>query len=179
VSAKKKWLAWATACLLVATCSALALWLLVRHDQRLAIGEELVYDDFGFRVRSTREVGEVGLPDARVTAGAGNVFEIVRFEMENHARRVEYDMSNHRAVLEDTAGRTYPVDEDATRALAQEMHAVGAPAKVRAGDFTSSDLVFRVPDGASALRLRVKWNSEPMAGLDVAVYGDRTIALGR
>jgi hypothetical protein len=179
VITKKKWLVRATACLLVATCSALALWLLVRHDQRLAIGEELVYDDFGFRVRSVREAHEVGPADARMSAGGGNVFEIVRFEVENHARRVEYDMSCHRAVLEDTAGRTYPIDEDATRALAQETHAIGAPAKVRAGDFTSSDLVFRVPDDAGALRLRVKWNEEPMPGLDVALYGDRTIALQR
>src|SRR4029078_7148808 len=100
-------------------------------------------------------------------------------EVENHARRVDYDMSSHHAELEDATGHSYLVDADATRALTQETHAIEAPAKIRAGDFTSSDLVFRVPDGASALRLRVKWNSEPMAGLDVAVFGDRTIALGR
>jgi hypothetical protein len=176
---KRNWLAWTIVSLLVVTCCALTLWLVVRHDQRLSIGEELVYDDFGFRVRSVREAHEVGPTDARIAAGSGSTFEIVRFEVENHARRVDYDMSNHHAVLEDSIGHTYTVDEDATRALARETHAIESPAKIRAGDFTSSDLVFRVPDAATTLRLRVKWNSEPMAGLDIAVFGDRTIVLQR
>jgi hypothetical protein len=165
--------------LLVATSSALTLWMVVRHDQRLAVGQELVYDDFGFRVRSVRVAREVGLADARVRAGGGTSFTIVRFEVENHARRVDYDMSNHRAVLEDEVGRTFDVDEDATRALAAETHAIEPPPTIRAGDFTSSDLVFRVPDDAKSLKLRVKWTSEPMAGLDQAVFGDRTIVLSR
>ncbi len=178
MTTKRNWLAWGILGLLIAVCGALTLWLLVRHDQRLAIGQELVYDDFGFRVRSVRVAREVGAADARVEAGAGNSFTIGRFEVENHARRVDYDMSNHRAVLEDEVGHTYTVDEDATRALSAETHAITAPAKIRAGDFTSSDLVFRVPDGVTSLKLRVKWTNEPMAGLDKAVFGDRTIALG-
>ena len=179
MKAKRNWLAWTILGVLIAACSALTLWMVVRHDQRLAVGQELVYDDFGFRVRSVRVAREVGPAEARVQAGDGSSFTIVRFEVENHARRVDYDMSNHRAVLEDEVGRTFTVDEAATRALAAETHAVEPPSTIRAGDFTSSDLVFRIPDDAKSLKLRVKWTSEPMAGLDQAVFGDRTIALGR
>jgi hypothetical protein len=179
VSRKRGVLAFAILALVLATVAALGLWSLVHRDQRAKIGEEILYDDFGFRVQSVRTAAEVGPASNRVRAAAGESLVIVRYEVENHARRVEFDLSSQHAVLEDGGGRVFDVDTDATRALAEESHAVPAPAKIRAGDFTSSDLVFRVPDGASSLHLRVKWNTEPMAGLDQAVFGDRTIVLGR
>jgi len=179
VKKKRGVLRWVVLGLVLVTCAVLALWSLVRHDQRAAIGEELLYDDFGFRVRSVRTLEDVGDTDARLQAGAGQSFVVVRFEVENHARRVDYDMSNHRAVLEDETGRTFEVDADATRALAENTHALSTPARIRAGDFTSSDLVFRVPAAVSALRLRVKWKTEPFDGIDQTVFGDRAIVLGR
>jgi uncharacterized protein DUF4352 len=179
VTAKGSILAFVVLGFVVIAVGALALLFFVRHDQRAAVGEEIVYDDFGFRVRSVRNALEVGPPEARIHSAAGQSFVIVRFEVENHARRVEYDMSNHRAVLEDDAGQTFLADDEATRTVALETHAVPVPAKIRAGDYASSDLVYRIPDGTTGLQLRVKWTAEPIAGIDQAMFGDRAIVLQR
>src|SRR5262245_19934813 len=84
---------------------------LVRHEEHVAQGEEIVYDDFGFCVLDHRTAERLG------SAAAQGVFHVVRLEVRNHAKRVDYRLDQHRPVLVDERGERHEVAPEAQRML--------------------------------------------------------------
>lgn len=162
--------------ILVAATGALALMTLVHRDHRATMGEELPYDDFGFRAGPAVSVLAVGPTNARLVADPRGQFVVVRLDVENHARRVDYGLASHVPRLEDDAEHAYAVDADATAAFRAGVRAPGDPQSIRPGMPWSSYIVFRVPRVSSGLRLCIGWR-EPIDGIDRFVMGDRAIAL--
>jgi hypothetical protein len=103
-------------------------------------------------------------------------FVVLRLRVANHAKRVDYALSQHTPVLEDSSGDEFRIDVHATELLARETAAPALPASIHAGDQISSEIVFDVPSTAKALRLRITWG-EAINTLDQIVCGDRTIML--
>jgi hypothetical protein len=151
-------------------CGILAL---LRRDQSAKIGEEVRYDDFAFRVLGVRRIDAIGT----LAAPVGRELLVVRLEVENKARRVDYELDKHGVRIEDAAGnRTLP-DEAWTRALALEAHAPPRPGALHPGETFATDIVFEVPADSTRLRLRIVWGGEFLEGLDELVSGDRTFTL--
>lgn len=158
---------------LLALLSFGVLIMLFHHDQAAKLGDEILYDDFGFRVLDVRRVNAIGT----VAVPTGRELVVVRVQVENKARRVDYELAKHRFRLEDLGGNPTPVDDAWTKALALETHAPPAPKVLHPGDKSTSEVVFEVPAHASDLRLRVTWGSNALEAVDEIVSGDRTFVL--
>jgi hypothetical protein len=151
-----------------------ALVSLVHRDQRAKLGEEIVYDDFGFTVIGMRRASEVGPSSSRVAARGS--FVVLRMRIANHAERVEYALSQHTPILEDSSGNRFRADARATEALARDGAAPSPPASIHAGEEFISEVAFDVPRDASGLRVRITWG-DATGAIDRLVRGDRTIVL--
>ena len=170
----RAWLRHVILALLLGTFALTALVSLVHRDQRAKLGEEIVYDDFGFSVVGMRRASEVGPPSGRVAAKGS--FVVLRMRVANHAEGVDYALSQHTPILEDSSGARFRADARATEALARESAAPPPPASIRAGGEYVSEVAFDVPPGASGLRVRITWG-DPNGAIDRLVRGERTILL--
>jgi hypothetical protein len=147
---------------------------LVRRDQEEPLGGEIQWDDFGFSALSVRSANEVGPPDARIHAR--NEFRILRMKVTNHAQRVDYDLDNHKALLEDASGAHFALDERATRALLQESGA-SHPKAIHPRESDVRELAFDVPKDIKGLRCRIVWGGSLLQMIDETISGDRVILL--
>lgn len=162
--------------LVIATASIVGFVALVHHDETAGPGGEIQWDDFGFGVVGVRTVREIGPQDGRIQARGE--FCIVGLKVANHAQRVDYDLSNHEAVLFDGDGNAYHVDAVAGTALATESGAAAhAPSRIAAGESCVTQLVYDVPVGVHDLYLRILWGSGLINAIDIVVSGDRRITV--
>ncbi len=151
---------------------ALALVACVRREQHVPLGGEIVYDDFGFAVLEHRTEAKIGDAVPRGT------FHVVRLEVRNHAKRVDYELDAHRPVLFDEQGHEYEISADGQRALDATSTSPRRSA-IGPGESYVSDLVFDAPEGARDLRLRVSWGGKFVDVVDDVVCGSRDVALQR
>lgn len=145
----------------------------LHHDQAAKRGDEILYDDFGFRVLDVRRVDAIGT----VVVAAGRALIVVRVQVENHARRVDYDLATHRFRLEDIGGNPIPSEDVWSKALALETRAAPPPKVLHPGESFTSDVVFEVPAHSSDLRLRVTWGGDALEAAAEIVSGDRYFVL--
>jgi len=143
---------------------------LVRHEEHVAQGEEITYDDFGFSVLEHRTEERLG------DVAAQGVFHVVRLEVRNHAKRVDYRLDQHRPVLVDERGERHEVAPEAqrvldSRAAAPRLVAIGP------GQSFSCELAFDVPKERTNLRLQISWGGSWIDLLDWVFSGGRDIAL--
>ena len=139
----------------------------LRRDEHVAIGGEITWDDWGYRVTNVQELTEL---EGGVMKPKG-VFKLVTLEVLNHARRVEYDMSWHQAVLTDAHGTRYEALADGNRLFANR-----GPSKIPPGGAAYSQLLFDTPRDA-ALELSIVWGGDFVQKFDALTSGERTIAL--
>lgn len=148
---------------------------LVRNEQHVALGGEIVHDDFGFRVREVGARAALGQPERR----ASGRWLVVSFDVNNHARRVPFDLTTWTPVLVDASGATFEPDENAERVLAAEL---SLPAlrdgSIDAGESRRCRAVFDVPADARELRFAISWGGETVDLLDRLIFGAKDIALG-
>lgn len=161
--------------LVAGTLMILGVIAFVRRDMREPIGGEIVYDDFGFSVLGVETADRVGSPALEVRPHG--TFEIVHLQVANHAKRVDYHLDNHRAVLEDANGLQYETDLRAQAAYNSASTRTPVPDKIAAGESCITDLVFDVPSDAHDLTLRIAWGGRVIDALDWAFSGDRRIVL--
>lgn len=147
---------------------------LVRRDQEEPLGGEIQWDDFGFSALSVRRADEVGPANARVHARSE--YRIVRLKVTNHAQRVDYDLDNHRVLLEDAGGARFDSDERATRALLQESGSAH-PKAIHPRESDVREIAFDVPRDVKGLRFRVVWGGSLLQMVDETISGDRVILL--
>ncbi len=160
--------------LVIATVLLVGWFALVRHDETVGQGGEILWDDFGFGVVSARRATELG-PEEQLVRARG-VFVVVDLEVTNHAQRVDYDTSKHTAVLHDFAGNEYRVDPWAQAALDSKPGVANrAPARLAAGRSCVTQLVYDVPADASGLYVKISWGGEFVDTVDSVVFGDRRI----
>jgi hypothetical protein len=151
-----------------------------RQDRLVNVGEEILYDDFGFTVESVVQSKAVGSKDRLVRAYG--TFWIVDLEIVNHARRVSYRMDSHVPRLVDEAGREIPVSGrgqsalDAQRDPEQGNDAV-KPSSLGPGDRLVTTLVFDVPDDAGDVRLKLVFGGKVGEVLDYVFLGERRFVL--
>ena len=139
----------------------------IRRDEHVGIGGEITWDDWGYRVTKVEELDVL----ADCNLKPSGVFRHVTLEVQNHARRVEYDMSWHHAVLIDAHGEQYQVQAEATRCI-QSM----PPKTIPAGGSCTTELVFDTPRDAE-LELSIVWGGRVLQTIDSVFSGERTIAL--
>lgn len=162
--------------IVVFTVCLLTLLALLHRDVHATLGQEVLYDDYGFTVESSRSMPGVDVPELEWPASSSGRLEIVRLVVRNHAVRVDFELDKPLPRVEDAEGLEYEVDERATELLRVAEHAPAPPRAIRAGESWTSNLAFRVPKRAGGLRLRIGGH-EPVAGIDRFLMGDRTIAL--
>lgn len=152
----------------------------LRQNRLVNVGEEILYDDFGFTVDSVKKAKTVGSKDRPVRAYG--TFWVVDLEVENHARRVSYRMDSHAPRLVDEAGREIPVSGRGQSALdAQRDPEFGndavKPSSLGPGDRLVTTLVFDVPDDAGDVRLKLVFGGTVGEVLDYVFLGERRFAL--
>jgi hypothetical protein len=129
-----------------------ALVLFVRRDHEARVGEEQVYDDFGFAVVGCERAG------GRCT---------VELQVANHARRVPFKMDNFHVRLVDAQGDRYEE---------QSELATHPKPRIEAGETVIEQHVFDLPEGARGVVLEVSFGQIPDA-LDWLILGKRTYVL--
>ena len=171
---KSRLAALAIAALVVGT--AALLWILsqTRHDRLAPPGEELVSDDFGFRIAGVRETPSITNPTGRLAAEG--VFCVVALTVANHAVGVPYRMDQHHAILCDAAGRKYLVARTAQEAL-ERGECVPRRAVLEPGEECTEEIVFEIPRDARELSLRISWGGPLVDAAEYVVFGDRRLAL--
>lgn len=152
----------------------------VRQNRLVNVGEEILYDDFGFTVAKVTKSKTVGSKERLVRAYG--TFWIVDLEVRNHARRVSYRMDSHVPQLVDENGREIPVSGRGQSALdAQRYPEEGndtlKPTSVGPGDRLVSTLVFDVPDDSGDVRLKLVFGGAIGEMLDYVFLGQRRFAL--
>lgn len=162
--------------LVIATVLFVGLLSLVRHDQTVGPGGEILWDDFGFSVGKSQTVSELG-PDDHLVHPSGQ-FVIVDLNVTNHAKRVDYDTSKHTVVLFDDEGNEYRVDPWAQAALESTPGWTHRPPRrLAAGAAWVTQLVFDVPKNAHGLYLKISWGGAFIDTVDDVVFGDRRMQL--
>ena len=161
--------------LVLAALLALSIVAFVRRDRLAAVGEEIVWDDFGFRILRFRTAREIGPPGAR-TAARGR-WCIVDLEVANHAQRVGYRPDGHEPVLVDAEGREQRASHEGLAALAAEGAAPAPPLEIPHGASCVTPLVFDAPADASDMRLEIVFGGRIGRTLDHLILGDRSFAL--
>ena len=152
----------------------------LRQDRLVNVGEEILYDDFGFTVQAVTKAKAVGSKERLVRAYG--TFWVVDLEVENHARRVSYRMDSHVPRLVDEQGREIPVSGRGQSALdAQRNPELGndavKPSSLGPGDRLVTTLVFDVPDDAGNARLKLVFGGKVGEVLDYVFLGERRFAL--
>lgn len=152
----------------------------IRQNRLVNVGEEILYDDFGFTVAKVTKSDTVGAKERRVRAYG--TFWIVDLEVRNHARRVSYRMDSHVPRLVDEGGREIPVSGRGQSALdAQRYPEEGndtlKPTSLGPGDRLVSTLVFDVPDDAGDVRLKLVFGGKIGEVLDYVFLGRRRFSL--
>lgn len=152
----------------------------LRQDRLVNVGEEILYDDFGFTVQAVTKAKAVGSKERLVRAYG--TFWVVDLEVENHARRVSYRMDSHDPRLVDEQGREIPVSGRGQSALdAQRDPEMGndavKPSSLGPGDRLVTTLVFDVPDDAGDVRLKLVFGGKVGEVLDYVFLGERRFSL--
>jgi hypothetical protein len=161
--------------LVAATVLVLGGIALVRHDRVAAVGEEIVYDDFGFTVRGARSAKTLGPAGREVTAEGA--FWIVDLEVANHARRVPYRLEWHTPLLLDSRGNTHRVSPGGQAALEAEHVFPVPPQELAHSEKCVTTLVYDVPEDAGDLRLKISCGGQPADLIDYVLLGDWSLAL--
>jgi len=152
----------------------------LRQDRLVNVGEEILYDDFGFTVESVQQTKVVG-PKERLVHAYGT-FWLVDLDVRNHARRVSYRMDSHAPRLVDERGREIPVSGRGQAALdAHRNPKLGndavKPSSLGPGDRLVTTLVFDVPDDTGDVRLKLVFGGKVGEVLDYVFLGERRFAL--
>lgn len=152
----------------------------IRQNQLVNVGEEILYDEFGFTVAKVTKSDMVGPKERRVRAYG--TFWIVDLEVKNHASRVSYRMDSHDPRLVDARGHEIPVSGRGQSALDAQMYPdegndTVKPTSLGPGDRLVTTLVFDVPDDAGDARLKLVWGGKIGEVLDYVFIGRRRFAL--
>jgi len=126
--------------------------LLVRQDVEARVGEEQLYDDFGFSVLSAQRSGGRCAVELRIV---------------NHARRVPYRLDGFHVRLVDAQGGEH-----------EELRgeAVKPRTEIAAGESVVETHVFELPEKSQGVVLELNFGRIPDA-LDWLFLGKRTYAL--
>jgi hypothetical protein len=129
-------------------------------------------DDFGFRVTSVRWMSEISHADT-IVRPAGR-FLVVRLQVANHAKRVDYRFSPDQILIDGPQPGSYGHSAPGQTALdaGQPFSMTIAP-----GSMLERDFVFDVPPTASDLRLRIRFGARFGEIIDWVIRGDRWIPL--
>lgn len=146
----------------------------VRHDRLAPIGEEIVWDDFGFKVLDVRRMEVVG--PAGGEAKAKGAFWIIDLEVANHAKRVGYRLESHKPILVAGDGREFPVSPEGQTAHDLQRGAAPRVDEIAHGERCTTPLVFDVPADARDVILKISWGKIGDV-LDWIVLGERRLAL--
>lgn len=159
----------------IGTVLLIAFLALVRNEQHLALGGEIVHDDFGFRVREVEARVALGQPEQR----ASGRFVVVRFDVNNHAKRVPFDLTTWTPRLVDGSRASFEPDEHAERALASELSLARLrDGSIDAGETRECRAVFDVPADARELRFAISWGGDTVDRIEQLLFGAKDIALG-
>lgn len=159
---------------IVSAVLVVALLAFVRREQHLALGGEIVHDDFGFRVR------EVSAQPVVSSSSSDRAREVhVRFDVANHARRVPFDLSTWAPVLTDERGAAFEADTAAETELARTLGRTQLrEGSLAAGASAECTAIFRVPVDARGLRFSISWGGPLVDLVDRFLFGAKEIALG-
>ena len=151
-----------------------------RQNRMVNVGEEILYDDFGFTVAKVTKSDTVGPRERRVRAYG--TFWIVDLEVRNHARRVSYRLDSHVPLLVDEGGREIPLSGRGQSALDAQQNPVDGndamkPTSLGPGDRLVTTLVFDVPEDAGDVRLKLVFGGKIGEMLDYVFLGRRRFAL--
>jgi hypothetical protein len=152
----------------------------VRQNRLVNVGEEILYDDFGFTVLGVEKLKSVGPPGRNVHAYG--TFWVVDLEVRNHARRVSYHVDSHVPLLVDGSGREIPVSGRGQAAF-DAGHGAAATddgtklSSLGPGDHLVTPLVFDVPDDAGDVRLKLVFGGAVGEVLDYVFLGNRRFRL--
>jgi hypothetical protein len=167
--------AWcALGALVIALLGVVALSLVHRNVAAVG-GQEIVYDDFGFSLRSVRTARELGSGAARMTAHG--TYYVVELQVANHAQRVDYRLDSHRPWLCDASGAEYAPLAQAQALLVATHAAQPVPAAIAAGTSCVTTLVFDAPADAEGLYVRIGWGPSWVDALDLAIMGNRRLII--
>lgn len=167
-----------TSAVTVGLCLALLgiLAALNRRNQVAGLNQEIQYDDFAFSVLGARAASRLGAGESE--ANGGGAYYVVTMKVTNHARRVDYTLDKRVAILIDDGGREYHQSPDGQRALdsaREQRDECDEP--IPAGASCTTEIVFELPAGARAARLRVSGGGPAGDILDTIFYGRKTIEL--
>ena len=101
---------------------------------------------------------------------------VVQLRTTNHAKRVDYDLSGTRPLLEGASGARWAPDPAATAALRREL-GLAPPTRIAAGAKDVSPIVYDVPVGEELERVRIVWGGDVLQTLDIVLFGDRALAI--
>lgn len=163
--------------LLGCVCTGLLLLVMavVRREQHVLLGGEIVHDDFGFRIESVQSFERLG-PGALEPRGR---FVVVHLEILNRAKRVPFQLDGWTPVLFDSTGAVHEPDGLGQAALQQEQgDAARLAGALGAGATITKVVAYDVPRDARDLRFKVHWGIAPVNLLEDLVFGEKDIALG-
>jgi hypothetical protein len=128
---------------------AVAAFLAAARTTLVPLGRPHRFDDTGYAVANVHRVDAIG--DAKPERGR---FLVVRLGIRNQSRAVDLKFRPEAVLVEDAAGRRYPVASGATRAHHRAPGSLPPCDEViPAGKSCTTDLVFDVPADVGAPRL--------------------------
>jgi hypothetical protein len=167
------WIGWVIG-LVVLSAICLRFTLVGWKPVRIATGQELMVDDFGFTIESQRWSDEI--PEADAIIKPDGVFLILSFAVFNHAKRVDFTFDPHQVVVEDNGGRRFRLSTDGQAAVDSMAESRSVLA---AGQSCRRSLVFDIPDDAENLRARMLFGGRLSEIADWLIYGDRYFLLAQ
>jgi hypothetical protein len=139
-----------TRLILTLSCAAMMASCSVK-EKVIAVGQNIHHDDFEYSVQNVEKTDHVG--DVR----AHGVFYVVKFQVENRARRVDHRWTNSVAYLIDEIGIRYDNEMQAQEELNRiQPFAYKSDYVTPAGSTESTMLVFDVPKTVSQPYLQVR-----------------------